>query len=264
MNMMKLSYGLEMAAITDPGQARQNNEDCVATLPDWGVAVLADGMGGHLAGEVASRIAVEIIGQHLSEAQEEFQENGSPNPEFNNMSMDTAIRLANSAIFEASQARPECAGMGSTVVATMFFDNKVCVGHVGDSRLYRLREQNLQLLTEDHSVVQELLSRGLITEDEAEHAYNKNLVTRALGVEADVTVDVAESDTESGDIYLLCSDGLNDVLSDAAIRDLLLEHGGNIEQAARQLVDEVNARGAPDNVSVILVRTREALAAPPG
>jgi len=203
-------------------------------------------------------MAVEIITRHLVNV---FARNGSgggasPNdrsPE--TRAVDDAIQIANAAVHEASQARPECAGMGSTVVVAVFHQDKISFGHVGDSRLYRFRAGKLEQLTKDHSVIQELVNRGLLTLAEARASIAKNLVTRALGVDPVVAADLAEQTLQEADIYLLCSDGLNDVLADADIEAYLAAHGKDLDGTARRLVDEANARGGPDNISVILVRT---------
>lgn len=247
---------LEITAVTDPGQVRSNNEDSVSATPELGLVVLADGMGGHLAGEVASGLAVELITQHVEQALDNSSEQDvEPGQSIESYSVGHAVKLANSAIHEASQTQPECAGMGSTVVTALFHGNKMSVGHVGDSRLYRLRNGDLKQITLDHSVVQELLSRGLITPEEAKTSHNKNLVTRALGIEADVEVDVQEVEVEANDIYLLCSDGLSDVFSDDVILKMLLEKNGDLEETAQYMVNEVNTNGGPDNISIILIRT---------
>jgi len=150
--------------------------------------------------------------------------------------------------------------MGSTVVVTVFHGGKLWVGHVGDSRLYRFRGGLLEQITMDHSVVQELVSRGLVTAEEARLSVNKNLVTRALGVDASVVPDIGEQTLNDEDIYLLCSDGLNDVLADGDIEMMLIEYGRNLEAAARRMVDIANERGGPDNISVILVRANSGFA----
>lgn len=254
---------LEITAVTDPGQVRSNNEDSVSASPGLGLVVLADGMGGHLAGEVASGLAVELITQHVGDALDSSSEQDvEPGQSVESSSIGHAVKLANSTIYEASQTQPECAGMGSTVVAVLFHGNKMAVGHVGDSRLYRLRNRDLEQVTIDHSVVQELLSRGLITPEEAKTSHNKNLVTRALGIEADVEVDVQELEIEPNDIYLLCSDGLSDVFSDDIILQMLLEKNGNLEETAQYMVNEVNSNGGPDNVSIILIRTENEFTRP--
>ncbi len=250
---------LTMAGLTDPGRLRRRNEDRVALHPEIGLVVLADGMGGHNAGEVASHLAVDVMIRHCVNALAAFPDPAAGhNPEpcgHEHGALHGAIEAANSAIHEMAHHNPECAGMGSTVVAALFQDDALCVAHVGDSRLYRLRDGRLQLLTEDHSVVQELLNRGLLTPEQARQSVSKNLVTRALGVDAHVQIDLGAHATEPGDLYLLCSDGLNDVLTDVQIERLLAAHGADPDAAVRRLVDATNQAGGPDNISVILVRT---------
>lgn len=245
-----------MTGHTDTGMVREHNEDCFLIVPESGLALLADGMGGHLAGEVAAAMAVDKVTQHLLQA---FAGNRPEQPanggSFESQALVEAVRLANAAIHEASLTRPEQAGMGTTIVVAAFHDDLLTVAHVGDSRLYRYRHGTLTQITEDHSMVQELLRRGLISPEEARTSVNRNLVTRALGVDPVVEVDVLEQPFESGDIYLLCSDGLNDVLTDEEIGVMLGQHSDNLEAAARQMIAEVNARGGPDNVSIVLART---------
>lgn len=251
--------GLTIAGTTDPGMVRPNNEDRISTTPELGLAVVADGMGGHQAGEVASGMAVDVVTRHVIEVlsreahPDKEQRDNRPSIEFR--AVGEAIALANTAIFELAQTSPNYAGMGTTIVVTLFHDDMICVGHVGDSRLYRFRNDELKLMTEDHSLVQELVTRGLITPEEARNSVNKNLVTRALGIEATVESQVIEQALQDKDIYLLCSDGLNDVLPDDVAAQLLMEYGNDLQDAADRMVAEVNARGAPDNVSVVLVRT---------
>jgi protein phosphatase len=255
-----------MAGVTDPGRIRPENEDAIGVHPDVGLAILADGMGGHQAGEVASGMSVDIVTRHFAEAFmrafERKRKGQIPQAAMEVNAMYDAVQLANNAIFEMARIRPECAGMGSTVVIAVFYDDKLCMGHVGDSRLYRYRAGELTQLTQDHSVVQELVSRGLLTIEEAQQTVGKNLVTRALGVDSSVTPDVAEQPLEESDLYLLCSDGLNDMLSDEEIRKLLVEHGADLEAAANRLVAAANERGGADNVSVILVRAAKRFTRP--
>lgn len=250
---------LTMAGLTDPGRLRHHNEDYVALHPEVGLAVLADGMGGHNAGEVASRLAVDAIIQHCLHAMvtepDPVAGHAPKSCSHEQSALHTAVEAANIAIHEMARHNPECAGMGATVVAAVFHDDSLCVAHVGDSRLYRFRDGRLQLLTEDHSVVQELLNRGLLTPEQARQSVSKNLVTRALGVDIRVQTDLSTHATEPGDLYLLCSDGLNDVLTDMQIESLLAANGTKPDIAARRLVDAVNQAGGPDNISVILVRT---------
>lgn len=237
-----------MLGKTDPGMVRDNNEDSIMVRPDLGLAVLADGMGGHQAGEVASAMAIDLVKQFFENAS---QRSGELN--YSDIVSDS-IMLANSAIFELSKTKPDCAGMGSTVVVTYFDGEKVFVGHVGDSRLYRFRGNELHQVTEDHSLVQELVSRGLLSKEEAIESTNKNLVTRALGIEESVEIDVASENWEEGDLYLICSDGLNDVLRDDAISEILEANINDLEKALETLIETVNANGGPDNVSIILIK----------
>lgn len=243
--------GYMMIGMTDPGQIRLKNEDHIATQPDSGLAVLADGMGGHQAGEVASHLAVEIITRHLNDAY------ATDRGESIEARLAHAVRRANAAIYEAAHNRPDHAGMGSTVVAVLFRNGNVIVAHVGDSRLYRIRGKRMSQITEDHSVVQELVNRGLFTREEAQQSVGKNLVTRALGVDPEVAVDVATLPYENGDTFLLCSDGLNDVVTDDEIAKTVVDAGNNLYTAAFRLVALANQRGGPDNISVILVRREE-------
>ena len=248
---------LQMVGLTDPGRVRNKNEDNIAQIPEAGLGVVADGMGGHQAGEVASKLAVDVITRHIVGT---LAEAGTGNSAFEGKMIGDAIQLANRAIYELARQQPEYAGMGSTVVVTVFHGEKLWVGHVGDSRLYRFRGGMLEQVTLDHSVVQELVSRGLVTVEEARLSVNKNLVTRALGVDASVVPDIGEQTLNDEDIYLLCSDGLNDVLADGDIEMMLTEYGRNLEAAARRMVDIANERGGPDNISVILVRAHRGFA----
>lgn len=239
-----------MAGLTDPGRLRPENEDCLAYYPEIGLALLADGMGGHRAGEVASRMAVDVMARYCVDA-------FATEAKSRRRGLDTlrdAIHAANIAIFEMARHTPEYTGMGATVVTVLFQNHELCASHVGDSRLYRLRDGRLELLTQDHSVVQELLNRGLVTPEQARQSVSKNLVTRALGVDAGVQVELRTLAVQAGDLYLLCSDGLNDVLTDPEIEYLLTTPAAGPDEIARRLVDAANAAGGPDNISVIVVR----------
>lgn len=247
---------LTMAGITDPGMVRDHNEDCYLISPRKGLAILADGMGGHLAGEVASSLAVNVISRYLIDnltRARKLRKNGD-DISAEARTVLKAVELANGTIYETSRSRQEFYGMGTTVVVAAFHASKLYVAHVGDSRLYRLRETTLTRLTEDHSMVQELLRQGLITSEEARTSSTRNLVTRALGVDATVRPDVQEYSVLAGDVYLLCSDGLNDVLTDGDIQHMLIEYGANLEETIQKMVMVVNAKGGPDNVSVVAIR----------
>jgi protein phosphatase len=249
--------GLQMMGKSDTGMVRDHNEDCFLVVPDSGLAILADGMGGHLAGEVASAMAIDQVTHYLLKAFSVSPANTSgatSNTSYESQKLTEAIQTANAAIHDASRNRPEQAGMGTTIVVAAFHGNKLTVAHVGDSRLYRYRHDELSLVTEDHSMVQELLRRGLMTPDEARTSLNRNLVTRALGIDPTVEVDVLEQQYEAGDLFLLCSDGLNDVLTDDEIAAVLNRNAGDLESTAQQLIADVNARGGPDNVSIVLIQ----------
>jgi len=250
---------LEMIAVTDVGIKRDHNEDCVGTDIQAGLAVLADGMGGHNAGEVASSMAVDLIIRLLKDGLKRFPE-GELDEETGFSKEAVLARnstvTANNVIIETAQAKPECAGMGTTVVVAVFYDDRVAVAHVGDSRMYLLREEYLSHVTEDHSLIQEQVRRGLLTAEDARNSAIKNLVTRALGVEKDVEADVVEDIARVGDIYMMCSDGLTDVVPDEAIRLTMLEHGNNLQASAQALIDLANDAGGPDNISVIMIRVK--------
>lgn len=249
---MKNAARIVMGGLTHPGRVRAENEDCIVTRSELGLAVLADGMGGHQAGEVASRMAVDAIVEHLAQVKSA----GRPTRKAADRSPDIAeaIQKANAAIYAAAQTRPDYNGMGSTVVVAIFNGDRLCVGHVGDSRLYRLRGDKIEQLTKDHSVVQELVNRGLFTPEEARQSLAKNLVTRALGVDPTIQADTAAGNVQPDDLYLLCSDGLTDVVTDEQIAEVLRRDSVDLDAAAGQLIDRANEQGGPDNVSVILVR----------
>lgn len=249
---------VEMVVCTHPGQLREQNEDALLADSGLGFALLADGMGGYQAGEVASGLAVGTVAEELRHA---FAALPAHLPMLDGRShgtvaLEEAIAHSNDLIWQLSRGRAEYAGMGTTLVAALFFDNLVCVGHVGDSRLYRLREGDLERLTKDHSLLQEQIDNGIITPEEARVSSNRNLVTRALGVEFAVQAEIQEVNAAPGDVYLLCSDGLTDMLNDQEIRSIMFAFPGQLAELANRLVDEANRRGGRDNISVILVRVR--------
>lgn len=254
---MDLSEKIQIVCRTDTGQKREHNEDCVGSEPGLGLAVLADGMGGYQAGEVASAMAVDIILGSIAKKLEQLERPdlealGEHSPE--TQLIEEAILRANRKIYEAAQSNPQYQGMGTTVVVMLMHDNIISIGHVGDSRLYRLRDKSLEVITEDHSLVRELVRKGYYSEEEARAATNKNVVTKALGVEPEVEPEVQEDLALLDDIYLLCSDGLNDMVEDRIIEKILLEHEQDLEQAADELILAANQRGGRDNISAILVR----------
>jgi serine/threonine protein phosphatase PrpC len=265
--MAILSAALEFASATDPGRVRSHNEDSIGADPEIGLAVLADGMGGYNAGEVASGIAVAVVTAEIKRAlgghSPDRIDAESGETEAERVTRQQSLK-ANTSIFEAARSQPQYAGMGTTLVVTLFFDNRICVAHVGDSRLYRMRGESFEQITRDHSLLQEQIDSGMITKEAAKLSQNKNLVTRALGIDADVDTEVHVYETKLGDIYLLCSDGLSDMVEDEDIHLTLTSLKENLQLAADQLVQQANDNGGRDNVSVILVRVKDDYAAPKG
>lgn len=248
---MKLRNVLDIASASDPGLVRAFNEDSIAIDDDAGLIVLADGMGGYKAGDVASGMATMMITAELNQA---LNDAATGAPVDYAEAVKAAVAKANQAIYHAAHTKSQFQGMGTTLAMILFHDNRVVIGHVGDSRLYRLRHDKLEQMTVDHSILQEQVELGLISTDDARMSHNRNLVTRALGVEAEVAVAVREEDALPGDIYLLCSDGLNDMVDDADIELALNTLQENLPLLAQQLVMMANDNGGHDNVSVAAVR----------
>lgn len=258
MAQIDLSRAIEMVVCSHAGQVRRNNEDAVLANARLGLAVLADGMGGHNAGEVASNMAITALGSELEHA---FKPPVAHQPAYSEehareVLLDVIART-NAAIHLAAQGNARLAGMGTTLVVARFYDNRLVVAHVGDSRLYRFRGAILAQLTRDHSVLQEQIDSGMISPEQARFAPHKNLVTRALGADASVNTEIGEHETLPGDIYLLCSDGLSDMADDREIAALLTAESPDLSRCAQQLIQMANEHGGRDNVSVILVRVRE-------
>ena len=255
---------LEIATKTDPGVVRTLNEDSTAVASDLGLLVLADGMGGYKAGDVASNLAIRTTVDELSR---ELQR--APSGEIAALVIK-AVKKANSEIFLEGLKRMQHTGVsrdlriGSTLALMLFRQDSVTLAHVGDSRIYRLRDGRLQLLTHDHSLLQEQIDMGMLSADDARTSHNRHLVTRGLGLQPEVEVDLKEEVTQPEDIYLLCSDGLNDMVDDADIELVLNSLKSNLQLAANQLVMIANDHGGEDNVSVLLARVRpQAAALPP-
>ncbi len=257
---MNIAQALQSASLTDPGRVRDHNEDCIESRPEIGLFVLADGMGGYNAGEVASGMATSLIADGLAETWSPREVDRMGREEAKALSqrliLDQVAR-ANAAIFTTSQNNPECAGMGTTLVVCLFYDNFLTVAHIGDSRLYRLRGETMEQVTRDHSLLQEQLDSGLITPEEAKLSQNKNLVTRALGIDPVVETEIHVHETEPEDVYLLCSDGLNDMVEDEEIRLTLITLKTNPSLTVQQLVQAANDNGGRDNISAMLVRVVE-------
>jgi len=254
-----LAMNLEFYSAVDTGRARNNNEDSVAVDEGSALAVLADGMGGYNAGEVASGMATSFIKSELGRWLQEASGNATDLDV--RRAMDICVDNANRAIFNAANSNPQYAGMGTTLVVAAFRGDRLLMGHVGDSRGYRLRGGRLVQITRDHSLLQEQIDAGLITAEQAAFSSNKNLVTRAVGVEDTVLLEMHLHDVLPGDLYLMCSDGLSDMLDDETIAQVLTSND-SLEEAGTALIDAANDAGGKDNIAVILVRQRSGNTAP--
>ncbi len=255
--MNTLSSALEIVVKTDPGIVRGHNEDAVFANPNQGYVILADGMGGYNAGEVASGMATMFLSSELETAllaTAAHEIDSASGQSFAHQCILDKVSTVNRAIYESSEHNAQYAGMGTTLLLALFYDDQVTVAHIGDSRLYRLRGDSFAALTRDHSLLQEQIDSGMISAADARFSQNKNLVTRALGVDPDVDTEIHDYTVESGDIYLLCSDGLNDMVEDEKIALTLQMLSANLELAATQLIEMANDNGGRDNVSVILVK----------
>ena len=257
---MSLLNSLEMATATHTGMVRSHNEDSLNVEADIGLAVLADGMGGYNAGEVASGIATALITNEtrgaLAKVNLQEVDKATGDPVSTKLLHDVVIR-ANASIYQSANSQPQYAGMGTTLVVGLFNDNKITVAHIGDSRCYRLRDNRLEQITRDHSLLQEQIDSGLLTKEAARRSQNKNLVTRALGIEPSVVPEIHVHDVREGDIYLLCSDGLNDMVEDEDIELTVSSLSANLPLAASQLVQMANDAGGRDNISVVLVKVKK-------
>lgn len=229
---------------------REHNEDSHLVDPDLGLFVVADGMGGHQAGEVASRVCVESVQRYLAEHPR--QEDGD-STDLESI-VRAAIETAHHDIRKMAQDNPAQARMGTTVALMLLRDGQTILAHVGDSRIYRLREYFLQPLTRDHSLVQEQVAAGLVSASEARLSHNRNLITQALGVEEHIEPDIRRVDALAGDIFLLCSDGLNTMVSDRDMETILSELTLNLELAGKVLAQVANDNGGHDNLTLILAR----------
>lgn len=251
---------VKVGAKTDKGRKRLLNEDSLYCSKEMGLFLLADGMGGHKAGEVASRIAVETIAENLKSTltnnQSVFKEY---NKEFSGETnrLANSIRMANYKIYNTAQKRHECNGMGATIVSVLLSGNTMCIANVGDSRIYLVRDRVLKQLTDDHSLVGEQLKKGLISEEEARNSRLRNVITRALGMEKSVEVELGEELVLKNDCILMCSDGLHDMLEDDEILHAVLNFPGKPQKACDYLIELANNHGGDDNISVILLHLSE-------
>ncbi len=246
---------LEYAALSDTGRVRSSNEDSLEFDPETGLLVLADGMGGCNGGEIASAMALNIVLNEFRQFPLTLPTDDGLAAGLSHASMRlcTAIAKANREIYQLSQLQTELCGMGTTLVAALFTGARVTIVSIGDSRVYRLRQGHFEQLTVDHTVLQEQIECGLITPEQGRLAGSRGLITRALGVQAGVEVDVQEQPVLLSDVFLLCSDGLFDMMDDTEIQ-YVIEHADDLELAAQQLIDTANHKGGYDNISLILAR----------
>jgi serine/threonine protein phosphatase PrpC len=248
------------AARTDTGMKREHNEDSWLVNEDVGLYVVCDGMGGHAGGETASRLAVQTVERELLGSrmrQDDPFASAAPLPETPLAgALREAIEGACAAVFRTSRANPELQGMGTTCIALLLHGQMAILGHVGDSRAYAVRDGEVMQLTEDHSLVNEQVRAGLLTQDEARHSRLKNIITRSVGFEEDVLVDLLGFETAPGDRYLLCSDGLSNLVDNEEMGTQLLRHD-DPERACRALIDLANERGGDDNVTVVVIHRIE-------
>jgi protein phosphatase len=254
---MKISY----KALTDVGRKRKGNEDNLHVNPEQHLFVVADGMGGHAAGEVASRVAVDSINEFicLTSGDEEitWPFGLDENISYDGNRLKTAVRYANRKVLEATREKTEYEGMATTVAAVLVDDANAILAHVGDSRIYLYRDGSLSQLTSDHSWINEQIQSGVISAEQARSHPLRNVVTRALGGKPDLQVDVQVQPMQSGDLLLLCSDGLTTMVPDDEIARVFADSGGNVEAAASGLVEEANAHGGEDNITVLLIQFQE-------
>ncbi len=254
---MSLKGKLLLHGKTDVGLSRDHNEDAIGCDENIGLAVLADGMGGHRGGEMASAITVSTVLEAVTEKIKKIKSGESDEGtgySLESLAVHEAIALANKNVHDSSEANAQYRGMGTTVVVTLFYDNRFTVAHVGDSRLYRLRDLELEQITRDHSLMQELIDRGFYTPEQARNSLNKNLVTRAIGIDENVQIDIQEDIAMINDIYLLCSDGVTDMIEDQLIKTTMLDNENDLEKAASEIIRLANEHGGKDNISALLIK----------
>ena len=248
---------------TDTGRVRDHNEDAASADMNVGMIALADGMGGYNAGEVAAELAIRTV-MNLARDGIDRESRGLIDDDSGLMRQSiilrNAVSRANKIIWQTAQSQPQCKGMGTTLVACLFYDDRLSIAHVGDSRAYRLRGDRLEQLTLDHSLLQELVDRGFYSPEEAQRSTNRNYVTRALGVESTVEVEIQEETVLPGDIYLLCSDGLTDMVEDEDIHLTISTFGANLETVSDQLIELANENGGRDNITVTLAEVKSSFA----
>ncbi|MGA1790176.1 MAG: Stp1/IreP family PP2C-type Ser/Thr phosphatase [bacterium] len=248
-----MGFHFKFGVMTDVGKIRALNEDNFYVAEDMGLFMVADGLGGQKAGEVASRMAIETIKRYMNNKENPLT--GKYHKEF---SQDTnrilsGIRLANSEIYKAGQRDSEHQGMGTTISSVLINRNVMTLAHVGDSRIYRIRGGHLEQLTKDHSVVQEQLKRGIITKEEAEKSNYRSIITRALGAKETIRIDADEEVLLDHDRILICTDGLTDMVREDDIVRIILNNEDDPQKACKELIDKAKGGGGMDNITVILL-----------
>lgn len=253
---------VEAIGQTDVGLKRGHNEDTYHLAPEHRLFIVADGMGGHSAGEVASHMAVETVSSFFDDTATDdeltwpFKMERSVGYDANRLAV--GVKLANLRIHERAQANAQQRGMGTTIVSAHFTRSTVVVAHVGDSRVYRLRDKRLVQLTEDHSLLNDYIKMKDLTPEQIENFPHKNVIVRALGMKETVQVDVLTDPFQAGDLYLLCSDGLSGMITDRRIEEILLDGADDLDAACKSLIDEANANGGTDNITAVLARVATA------
>lgn len=248
-----MSFKIDFAAATDMGKVRKNNEDSYLLAPELQLAIVADGMGGHNSGEVASSLAVKVTRDKFDSMR---QTGMKPNPYNDKVSLEAnqlgfAVQLANSVIYEAGAAAADNKGMGTTLSAGLLNKTKISIAHIGDSRIYMMRGGAMQQLTEDHSLVMEHVKKGLLTKEQADVSPLQNILTRALGTQKTPAVDLVEAELQEGDRLLFCSDGLFKAVKEDKMHEMVKAQPDNAKACA-ELVAAANAAGGPDNITVVI------------
>lgn len=252
-----MALKLRYAGNTHVGMKRSHNEDNLAILAEENLYMVADGMGGHASGEVASEMAVDTVADFFRETAKDeditWPYKMEKGRKYEENRLAAGIKLANLRIYETASQNAAQRGMGTTLVALAFAGNTAFVGHVGDSRIYRLRGEELEQVTEDHSLLNDYIKMKDLTEQEIENFPHKNVIVRALGMKETVQVDVAHDEPEVGDLYMLCSDGLNGMITDQEMRRIMLDKRADLEECCNALIQAANDGGGNDNITVVLV-----------
>lgn len=253
-----MALRIQFAGNTHVGMKRTHNEDNLRVVGEQNLYMVADGMGGHASGEVASEMAVDTLADFFEQTADDdeitWPYKMDKGLKYEENRLTAGIKLANLRIYETAAQNSSQRGMGTTMVALFFSGNEAFFGHVGDSRIYRLRGDELTQVTEDHSLLNDYIKMKDLTEQEIENFPHKNVIVRALGMKETVQVDVAHEKPQPGDLYMLCSDGLNGMINDATIRDIMIEQRDDLEACCNKLIEAANDNGGTDNITVVVVK----------